>query len=386
MDMKKREFLTAGLGVVGGLATAGTVLAQNAPPAGRGGAAAPAGRGAPAPAAGRGAAAGGRGAAPVSTGVQPSTVDWNYKPRRLNKVIELWEDNQPIYYTGAGLGPGVDPYAQGIKMNKTYADAVTVDFEHGAMDFTQLREFMRGIKDGGPTRSGHATPCVFVTSGIIGLDEAYARANSWVMTQFLDAGVHGVHICHARSPAAIASLAQEGCRYPFLDYPTPRLARRGLRGSSAGFAAQIWGMSGAEYCAKADLWPLNPNGELIFGVKVEDTFADENVDSTIGVQGVAFAEYGPGDHSYWLYGLAGMQGGGGRGATPPQPGVAEARPEMARVRQAVLDACKRHNVKFLQGDNAGNIVAMIQQGAMVNEAPESAAIVGREFTKRKMPV
>ena len=76
-------------------------------------------------------------------------------------------------------------------------------------------------------------------------------------------GVHGVHICHARDPKAIEVLAQEGCRYPFLDYPTPKVARRGLRGSSAGFAAQIWGMNGAEYCAKADLWPLNPNGELI---------------------------------------------------------------------------------------------------------------------------
>ena len=143
-------------------------------------------------------------------------------------------------------------------------------------------------------------------------------------------------------------------------------------------------MSGAEYCAKADLWPLNPNGELIFGVKIEDTLADPNCDATISVPGVAFAEYGPGDHSYWLYGLAGMQPGAR--PAPSSPEVAEPRPEMAKVRQAVLDSCKKHNVKFLQGSNANNVVAMIQQGAMVLEAPESAAIVGSEFTKRKMPV
>jgi hypothetical protein len=29
---------------------------------------------------------------------------------------------------------------------------------------------------------------------------------------------------------------------------------------------------------------------------------------------------------------------------------------------------------------------MIQQGAMVHESPEPAAIIGREFTKRRMPV
>ena len=376
MDMRKRDFLIAGAGMVGGLAAAGTVLGQDNAPAGGGG------RGGAA--AGRGGAPGGRGgAASVNSGVQPSSVDNNYKPRRLNKVIELWEDNQPMYYTGAGLGPGVDPYSQGVKMARTYADGVTVDFEHGAMDFSQLREFMRGIKDGGPTRSGHATPCVFVTSGIIGLDESYARANTWIMTQFLDAGVHGVHVCHSRDPKAIEVLAQEGCRYPFLDYPTPKVARRGLRGSSAGFAAQIWGMSGAEYCAKADLFPLNPNGELIFGVKIEDTIADLNCDATISVPGVGFAEYGPGDHAYWLYGLAGMQPGA---RVAPDPGVAEARPELAKVRQAVIDSCKKHNVRFLQGANAGNVVAMIQQGGMVLEAPEAAAIVGREFTKRKMPV
>ena len=39
---------------------------------------------------------------------QPSTVDPHYKPRRINKAIELWEDGQPIYYNSAGMGPGVD--------------------------------------------------------------------------------------------------------------------------------------------------------------------------------------------------------------------------------------------------------------------------------------
>ena len=97
MDIKKRDFLLAGAAIgVGVAATA--ALAQPRP---------------------------------VNSGKQPSLVDRNYKPRRLNKCIELWEDGQPIYYTGAGVGPGVDPYEQGKRMCKTWADAINYEMEHG---------------------------------------------------------------------------------------------------------------------------------------------------------------------------------------------------------------------------------------------------------------
>ena len=81
---------------------------------------------------------------PVNSHTQPSSVDFNYRPRRLNKAIELWEDGQPIYYNGAGLGPGVDAYAQGVKMSQTYLDAINVEMEHECLDFMGLREVMRG--------------------------------------------------------------------------------------------------------------------------------------------------------------------------------------------------------------------------------------------------
>src|ERR1700761_1438935 len=87
MDIKKRDFLLAGA-VLGAAAAASGAVAQ------------------------------------TTRNKQPSSVDMNYKPRRLNKCIELWEDGQPIYYTGAGGGPGVDPYQQGIKMARTWAGAI----------------------------------------------------------------------------------------------------------------------------------------------------------------------------------------------------------------------------------------------------------------------
>jgi 4-hydroxy-2-oxoheptanedioate aldolase len=370
MDMKKRDFLglAAGVGAAAGLAAAtGAAQAQGRRPS-------PAGR--PIDVSARGLA---------NSNVQPSTVDWNYKPRRINKAIELWEDGQPIYYNGSGLGPGVDPYAQGVKMARTWYDAINVEMEHGAVDFAGLREFMRGLVDGGPTRSGHRTPAVFVETGIIGLDEPYARANTWVLSQLLDCGIHGIHQCHARDTKAVQTTMQMGCRYPFKRPGIKDLPMRGLRGSSAGFAAQVWGVDTFKYNHVADLWPLNPKGELIYGVKIEDTYADQQVEGTLSLPGLAMAEWGPGDHSYWLYGLDVMPEDGTR---PPN---IIGMPEMVAVRKKVLDLCKKNKVMFL---NAGStdpkaldyVIGQIDEGAMVLEAGEDSAIIGREHTKRKMPV
>ena len=322
---------------------------------------------------------------PANSGVQPSSVDWSYKPRRLNKAIELWEDGQPIYYGGSGLGPGVDPYAQGVRMARTYMDAINVEMEHGALDFVQLREFMRGLVDGGPTRSGHRTPAVFVEPCVIGLDPDYVRANTWVLGQLLDCGVHGIHMCHARSSEAVKVATQMAMRYPFEREGIPKLEYRGLRGSSASYAAQIWGVNGNAYCHLADLWPLNPKGEMIFGVKIEDTYCDQDADKTLALPGISMAEWGPGDHSYWLYGLSVIPEDGSR------PADLITRPEMVKVRQNVLDLCKKNNVKFLNAgsadpSNPAYAITQIKDGAMVLEAPEAAAIIGREYTKRKMPV
>jgi 4-hydroxy-2-oxoheptanedioate aldolase len=348
MDLKKRDFLIA----AGAVGLASAALAQGSP---------------------------------VNSNRQPSSVDFNYKPRRINKAIELWEDGQPIYYNSAGMGPGVDPYAQGVKMARTWMDAINVEMEHNALDFMQLREFMRGLKDGGPTRSGHATPAVFVETCIIALDEAYMRANSWVIEQLLDCGIHGIHMCHARDTGAVRVATQMACRFPFDRPGVPKLPLQGLRGSSPGYAAQMWGMPLNKYLHLADLWPLNPRGEIIFGIKIEDTYCDRTVAETMKLPGIAMAEWGPGDHSYWLYGLEAY----------PEDGPAvrnlEDRPEMVAVRQQVLDLCKQHKVMFL---NAGNnnpdsstyTIKQIREGAMVIEADEASAIAGREFSKRKMPV
>ena len=88
-------------------------------------------------------------------------------------------------------------------MAQTWADYINYEMEHGTLDFHQLREFMRGLLKGGPTKSGHRTPAVIVTLPVGGIDEPTVRANYWVFQQALAAGVHGILLCHARDPEAV---------------------------------------------------------------------------------------------------------------------------------------------------------------------------------------
>jgi hypothetical protein len=91
---------------------------------------------------------------------------------RLNRVIDLWLKNQPVYYVQTSGGG----YAQGRELAATRADYITYEMEHGPLDFKELREFMRGLVDAGPTRTGHRTPPVIVTPAGTGSCSATPRA------------------------------------------------------------------------------------------------------------------------------------------------------------------------------------------------------------------
>ena len=117
--------------------------------------------------------------------------------KRVNRVIDMWLKNQPVYYAQISGGG----YEEGKKMAATKADYITYEMEHGPLDFKELREFMRGLVEAGPTRTGHKTPAVVVTLPISGTADA-VRANAWMIQQTLAAGVHGILLCNAESPEA----------------------------------------------------------------------------------------------------------------------------------------------------------------------------------------
>src|ERR1700689_2397716 len=98
--------------------------------------------------------------------------------KRISRCVELLEQDQAIYYDGPHSGH-VLTYAQGREDAGTWADYMNVGMEHGAFDITGRAEYMRGMVDAGPTRSGHRTPAVIVEAHLNGTDEANVRFNAW---------------------------------------------------------------------------------------------------------------------------------------------------------------------------------------------------------------
>ena len=312
---------------------------------------------------------------------------------RINRALELLGQDQAIYYDGPHSGH-VLTFAQGREDAGTWADYMNVGMEHGAFDMTGLAEYMRGMVDAGPTRSGHRTPTVVVEAPVNGTDEANVRFNAWQFRQILGRGVHGILLCQAETADAVRAFV-ESCRYPnhlfgvdaSIPSPLERMggAKRpprgadgklgiGMRGrGSESTAAPIWGLSQQEYMQRCDPWPLNPEGELMLGVKLESPEGIANCDAILAVPGLALAELGPGDLSLSL-GYATMP----RGAYPP---------EMADARARVLAACRRNRVAFLEGCTPANIAARLDEGVRVIAGhDEETARIGRAHQKRVMPV
>src|ERR1700687_4649826 len=221
---------------------------------------------------------------------------------------------------------------------------------------------MRDLVAGVPTKSGHRTPTVIVNVPVNGTDEATVRANAWMFHQVLATGVHGILLCHAAAPGAVRAFV-EAVRFP------ANGGRRGVHGNPT--AARVWGITADEYAEKADVWPLNPKGELMLGLKLEDRYALENADANAKIPGIAFAEWGPGDMAFSL----GVRDGG----PGPMPAVLQA------ARAKVFAAAKANKLFFLNGVTAGDVIDMIKEGVMIGSADQRAAEIGRQYTRREMP-
>ena len=128
-----------------------------------------------------------------------------------------------------------------------------------------------------------------------------------------------------------------------------------------------------DYLKRADPWPLNPEGELLLGLKIENVRALANAEATAAVPGIAFAEWGPGD--------MGMSLGFPDAHDPPYP------TEMLAARERVLAACKANKLAFLEMVTPENVIDQLAAGVMIGAGKQApaAAQIGRAHTNRPEP-
>ena len=193
-----------------------------------------------------------------------------------------------------------------------------------------------------------------------------------MVQQALAQGVHGVHLARARDPEGVKRFVQVA-RYP-IHKQAIDIVGVGLRGwGSHTFAAWVWGLNAQEYLQKADVWPLNTEGEIMLGVKLEDQQALDRAAETLSVPGLAFAEHGPRDLGLSYGHLEGR-------ADPPLP------PEVVAAGDMVLELTKEHGMFFLDNVLPENVAAQLDRSVMIGAGRrEDSAEAGRVHTGRTMP-
>jgi 4-hydroxy-2-oxoheptanedioate aldolase len=152
-------------------------------------------------------------------------------------------------------------------------------------------------------------------------------------------------------------------------------ANGGTRPDDVGTAPAFWGMSEAEYRQKADLWPLNKNGELINWTIIESKEGLAKVREIAAVPGIGVLWPGAGT----LRGLFRTNGADG------QQVFDQAAWENAI--QQVLSACKEFKIACGYPANAEDIEMRMKQGFNVfvmgwGDAGFRAIEVGRKASGR----
>ena len=281
--------------------------------------------------------------------------------RRLNPVVELLAQRKPVFGVYAPRNPragrgGAAPEAT-QQATKTPAQLAQDALDYKSSDYifygtiedafdTALpvfAEFMKGLAAGGTV---DRSPSPRLHHPVIGKTHRIAPDTALAAQRIarqLDLGVSGIVFVGVESADEVkAGLA--AMRYK---------SNGGTRPDGVGSAPAVWGMSEQEYRAKADLWPLNPNGELINWTIVESKEGLKHVREIAAVKGISVLLPGAGT----LRGVfSSMDSTGKR--------VFDAAGWEAAIQQ-VLAACKEFNVPCGYPANANDIEERMRQGFSV---------------------
>jgi 4-hydroxy-2-oxoheptanedioate aldolase len=237
---------------------------------------------------------------------------------RLNGVIRVLEQGETAFTTfiqadvEAVLAVSGAPY-----------DGVVFEMEHNPWDIRALRDSLQYMLNRRQiAESGSIAPNI---TPIVRIPPNGGEMGQWHAKQALDLGAYGIVWPHI-SNADQAANAVAACRYPRLE-GAPRYEPPGLRGDGPTGATRYWGVTQQQYYERADVWPLDPNGEILVILMIEDTQGIANLPDILSVPGVGAVLIGEGDLSQEL-------------GYPRQ----YEHPDVLSAMAEIVDTCKAHNV------------------------------------------
>lgn len=257
---------------------------------------------------------------------------------RLNGMIRALEGGQPAFATFAPT-----EVEAAIAMSTARYDGVVFECEHGPWDGRALRDCLQYLLNRQQiARSGSLAPAV---TPLVRIPPNGGEMNQFFAKQALDLGVYGIVWPHI-STAAQAYNAVAACRYPRLK-DKPLYEPAGQRGDGPAAAVRYWGLSQQEYYQRADVWPLNPRGEIFVILMIEDTEGIANLREILTtVPGIGAILIGEGDLSQEL----------GYPRQYDHPAVVRAMAEVVRI-------CAEHNVPVGHPHvDAGNAARVLEAG------------------------
>jgi 4-hydroxy-2-oxoheptanedioate aldolase len=302
--------------------------------------------------------------------------------QRLNHVIELLEQKKPVfgvYWPGnpsgrgrAGAPPTDVPPKQPIQFAREALAYRSADFLFsGAMEggvdrgILSVTDFVKASAEAGALIKApylrFAAPLI-VKAPKIAPDMPKAVEN---ISRELNLGVAGVMFVEVESADEVRQ-GLAAMRFK---------SKGGTRPDDVGMAPSYWGMTEQQYKQKADLWPLNPDGELVNWTIVESKEGLAHVREIAAVKGIGVLWPGAGTL---------------RGVFSTTNAAGERVVDMVaweNAIQQVLAACKEFNVPCGFPANASDIEMRMKQGFSVfvmnwGEAGFKAVETGRQAAGR----
>ena len=208
-----------------------------------------------------------------------------------NKLKILWADGKPTINGWCSIG---NPFTAEIMAAQGF-DSITIDMQHGALDYSDLLPMFQAVRASGTTLMARVP---WLEPGII--------------MKALDAGAYGI-IC------PMVNSAEEAARFvSYMRYPP--LGQRSFGPTRVSFAA------GTNYAGEA-------NANMLAFAMIETADGMANLDAIAATPGLDGLYVGPADLTLSLT----------QGRLPP--GFDREEPEMIAALQTIVAACKANNIR-----------------------------------------